>query len=214
MNNQNGINERNTEIISFDGAVENTVPELGSQMDNPHDFSKIQELVDQLEGKIQAINGQRPSLDLASVYQKSIQDGSKKQVVAGELYVGKNPTLAKFVDNSRKVVVQKVQKSLGNARNENLVIEPATEMKDNIIRTDRFGEDKFPLTELDEVELEEPKSSIPDLSQTAPIEISLPPLRPESIFEDELIPEEKEPTETIGQVEKQVEMYQNRGRAV
>ncbi len=218
MNNQNGISDENVQVTTVDEVVENTVPEMENSVNTPHDFSKIQELVDQLESKIQQIRGQGPSLELASVYQKSVQDGSKRQVVAGELYVGKNPTLAKFVEKSRKSVVQKVKNSLNDTvtfNQENFVGEPAFEKKDNIIRTDRFGEDKFPLTELDEVELEEPKSSLPDLSQTAQIAISRPPLKPESIFDDEpIIGEEKELAETIGEGESQAELYQNRGRAV
>lgn len=216
MNNQNGINEQNAKVTSFEGAVENTAPKVEDSMNMPHDFSKIQELVDQLESKIQKIQGQ--SLELASIYQKSVQDGSKRQVVAGELYVGKNPTLAKFVEKARTSVVRKVNDSLKTSvvlTEEETISAPAFDNKpvDNIIRTDRFGEEKFPLTELDEVELEEPTSSLP--FQKIPIAISEPPLKPESIFDGELIGEESsQSVDMTHQMGNLSTIYQNRGKAV
>lgn len=173
MNNQNGINEQN-EVVTPVGVAENNSFSSNETVTTPHDLSRIQELVNQLESNIQRINSgasedngnleAKPSF-MDTVYQNSIADGSMKQVVQGEIYVGKNPTLAKFVEETKTAVLQTLQEqmrmngvSFSDSKNQGI---PSLELTTPTL----FGESK-------EV-------------SPAPIEISGPPLRPENIFDDE-----------------------------
>lgn len=173
MNNQNGISEQN-EVVTPVG-VENNSFQSSDAVTTPHDLSKIQELVNQLESKIQKINSgdieEKPSFNMERVYQNSVQNGTMNQTVSGEMYVGKNPTLAKFVEETRKAILPALKNQLGmgevsfsDSKNQSI---PSLELTTPI----SFGE---------------PKEVSP-----APVGISSPPLKPESIFdEDEVIGEE------------------------
>lgn len=208
MNNQNEFNENMT---LTENQADSLTLSSSMETESPHDFNRVQELVNQLESKIQQINSNFSSNIMEKVYQKSTQDGSMKQVVEGEVYVGKNPTLAKFVGNARREMVET--------------------MKDRYFRS-TSGNDKkeeessnINMAPMNQEQLEE---SIPSLELTSPIplkqnvvpnsvplEISQPPLKPENIFDDEM---EEEPVEVFGtqnsNPENLSEIYQDRGKAV
>jgi len=179
MNNQNGMSGQN-EVVTPVGVGENNSFSSNEAVTTPHDLSKIQELVNQLESKIQKINNgdleEKPSFNLSGVYQKSIQDGTMKQVIQGELYVGKNPTLAKFVEDSKQHVLPMLKE----------------QMKDFSLPDTKQGVPSLELTS--PISFGEVKEVSP-----APIGISSPPLKPENIFDDEeVLGEEENIQQTTG----------------
>ena len=171
MNNQNGINEQN-EVVTPVEVIENNSSSLNTEVEAPHDLSKIQELVNQLESKIQKINNgdsenaqTNQKIDIEKVYQGSIQNSTMRQVVEGEMYVGKNPTLAKFVEEAKGTIVEALK--------------------------NQMGIDKVPFSNSSEnspsLELITPTSFTENKEEIRPIGISSPPLRPANIFADEEI---------------------------
>ena len=169
MNNQNGINEQN-EVVTPVGVIENNSFSSNTVVETPHDLSKIQELVNQLESKIQKINSgdsentlEKPSFNMETVYQRSIQDSTMRQVVQGEMYVGKNPTLKKFVEEAKGPIVEALKNQMG---------------MDEVSFSN--ASQRIP-----SLELTTPNSFNESKEEVVPIGISNPPLRPENIFEDE-----------------------------
>jgi len=176
MNNQNGISEQN-EVVTPVGVLENNSFQSTETVATPHDLSRIQELVNQLESNIQKINSgdleEKPSFNMEGVYKNSIQNGTMQQVVSGEIYVGKNPTLAKFVEETRQVILPALKKQMGM---ENLSFSDSSSSM-------------IPSIELTSPTLFEEVNEV----SSAPIGISSPPLRPENIFDDdEVLGEETE----------------------
>ncbi|MCI8588921.1 MAG: hypothetical protein HFG40_04640 [Bacilli bacterium] len=70
--------------------------------------------------------------ELQIIYDRSIQDGKKEQLVRGELYVGKNSSLLKFTSKIKDYIIPKLQRTFERIRYSSISTDDSTKQAEII----------------------------------------------------------------------------------